>query len=326
MDSFDHGVPGQMTISDLYNPDEKLFAVSRIFARARKNMTLAEQKTFVYALTQLRFTEQTTTDNVKLDKKKLAGILGINSDPDHLSQDLYEEIKGLPIHSMIEINEKDLGLQSNGCVITTVKRLRNTISIRFNTDYMGLFTGLSDNYITMWASDIFQMRTQRGVKFYEELRQKTRTSTGTNQEGYGVRALKELFGIPKDGEGSYMRPRDQGGFNRPEFEKKVVQAICDDLKNCKMIRLITQPDGKLYEKVKQGRRVMGYRFYWEFNAYPSDVPEAITTAAGRPETNKAKSNSKKKRNAFSNFEQRDYDFAELERALLQEKTPQDEFD
>jgi hypothetical protein len=328
MDNFDNEIQEQMTITDLYNPPEKLFAVSRIFARARKMMTLAEQKTFVYALTQLRFTEEATTDCVTLDKKTLAAALGINSDPDHLSVDLYNEIKKLPEHSYIEINKKDIGLQSNGFVITAVTRLRNTVRVRFNPEYMGLFTGLTDNYIAMWSADIFQMKTKRGVQFYEELRQRTRTETGTNCEGYGVRQLKELFDIPETGEGSYMRPKEQGGFNRANFEKYVIDAICEDMRNCKMIQLITQPDGKFYEKVKNGKRVMGYRFYWTYSSRPGiataeQMQEIREVIDKNPQVLKVardivegKKKPKQKKTTFTNFEQRSYDYDELEARLL----------
>lgn len=35
-DEFDLQIEGQMSIEDLFEPPERLFAVSRIFARARK--------------------------------------------------------------------------------------------------------------------------------------------------------------------------------------------------------------------------------------------------------------------------------------------------
>ena len=164
-DNFDNEFEGQMSLTDLFEPPEKLFAVSRIFARARKEMSLAEQKTFVYALSELRFTEEATADYVKLDKKVLAGILGIKSDSDHLSVDIYENIRDLPKHSYIEINEKDLDLQSNGFIITAVTRLKNVIKIRFNREYLPLFTGLTTDYITMWSSDIFQMQSTDLMKW-----------------------------------------------------------------------------------------------------------------------------------------------------------------
>ena len=168
MDSFDDQIDGQMSIADLFEPPEKLFAVSRIFARARKDMSLAEQKTFVYALSEMRFTEEAESDCIKLNKKKLARILRITTaDTDNLSTNLYAEIKDLPRHSYIEINEKDLGLCSNGFIITAVTRFKNVVRLRFNREYLGLFTGLTSDYLTMWSADIFQMKSKRSVQFYE---------------------------------------------------------------------------------------------------------------------------------------------------------------
>ena len=332
MDIFDDQIEGQMSIEDIFEPPQRLFAVSRIFARARKDMSLAEQKTFVYALSEMRFTEEAQSDCVKLNKKKLARILGINTtDAGHLSVNLYDEIRELPRHSYIEINEKDLGLCSNGFMITAVTRFKNVVRLRFNREYLGLFTGLTSDYITMWSADIFQMKSKRSVQFYEYLRQKTDTRKDVNSEGLGVRAFKEMFGIPETGEGSYMRSAEQGGFNRTRFEQQVIQPLCDDLKNCRMINLIVQSDGKLYEKVKRGNRVAGYRFYWTFTSHPAiasaeEVHEIRKAVDADPQILKVakdivdgKKKPGRKKNSFNDFEQRKIDFDELERRLIRQE-------
>ena len=264
---FDGEISGQMSIDDLYRPPERLFAVSRIFAKARKEMSLAEQKCFVYALSQLKFTEPTKIDIIYLDKKTLARVIGINSDTDHLSVNLQRAIGELPKHSYIEISKEDKDLFDSGTIITRLTMLKNLVRIKFEREYLALFTGLSADYITMWSSDIFQMQSKRSVQFYERLRQETDTRQSVNSYGFGIKALKEMFNIPMDGDGSYMRK--DGHFDRPAFEKYVIQSLCDDLKHCKMINLVIQPDGKPYEKVKRGNRVLGYKFYWTFTAHPA---------------------------------------------------------
>ncbi len=305
----DAQIQGQMDINDLFRPPERLFAVSRIFARARKEMNLAEQKTFVYALSQLKFTEEAKTNYIKLEKKTLAQILDMKSDPDHLSVDLYNMIKDLPKHSYIEINEKDLDFQSSGFIITAVTRFKNIIRLRFNEEYMGLFTGLSTDYITMWSKDIFRMTTRRSVQFYELLRQETDTRLEINDLLYGIRAFKAMFDIPETGEGSYMRKDNH--FDRASFERYVIHPLCDDLKHCEMIKLLLQPDGKPYEKVKVGNRVIGYRFRWIFNARPkpSNLQKKEDTTAIPEHATAEKKPSKKpnKKNQFNNFPQRNYD-------------------
>lgn len=325
---FDNEMEGQVTISDLFGAEEKLFAVSRIFSRARKEMSLAEQKTFVYALSQLRFTEKAATNYVRLDKKKLAGIVGIHTDANHLSVDLHNAIKELPRHSYIEIAERDLDLYASGFIITNVVSFKNIVRIKFEEDYIGLFTDLSKDYITMWSGDIFQMTSKRSVQFYEYLRQITDTRDGVNSVGLGIKALKDMFGIPKDGKGSYMR--EKGGFDRTNFERYVIEPICEDLLKCKMITLVIQQDGKPYEKVKRGNRVDGYRFYWTYSARPAvaSAPE-VKQIQERVDTNPQllkvakdiiKGKQKKrsgiiKPNAFSEFEHRTYDMDALEQAL-----------
>lgn len=265
----DGQIDGQMDISDLFTPPERLFAVSRIFARARKDMNLAEQKTFVYALSELRFTEEAKSNVVYMDKKTLAKIVGVDSDPDHLSVDLKRAIGDLPKHSFIEIADRDLDLFDSGVLVSRVTMLKNRVRLKFEEDYLKLFTGLSRDYLTMWSADIFQMTSQRSVQFYEYLRQETDTREQTNSIGLGVKALKELFGIPASGPGSYMRAPEKGGFNRPEFEKKVILPLCEDLQKTRMIRLIVQPDGMPYRKIKRGNRVLGYEFVWSYTSHPA---------------------------------------------------------
>ena len=263
----DNQYDGQMTIADFFDPPEKLFAVSRVFARARKEMSLAEQKTFVYALTQMRFTEEPESNYVRLDKKVLANILGIHADPDHLSVEVFKHIKDIVLHSHIEIVEEEIEFWAVGVLITGIVNFKNFIRLRFNEDFLPLFTGLTTNYLTMWSSDIFKMTSARSVKFYERLRELTDTREQINKYGFGIKALKELFGIPKEGKGSYMRMK--GGFDRSQFERRVIDPLCEDMKRCRMINLVVQPDGKYYEKMKHNGRVDGYVFYWTFTSHPA---------------------------------------------------------
>ena len=267
-DKLDSQIEGQMTIEEYLNPPERLFAVSRIFARARKNMSLAEQKTFVYALSQIKFKEKAASNVVYLDKKVLARILGVTADPDHLSVNIHRLIKDLSTHSTIEIADQDRKFYDNGTVVTRVTmRETNVVRIKFEEEYLPLFTGLDNNYLTMWSSDIFRMKSIRSVQFYELLRQETDTRRAVNSIALGTKAIKDMFGIPKEGKGSYMR--EKGGFNRTQFEKKVIDPICADLQKTRMIRLVIQPDGRPYEKVKRGNKVDGYRFFWSYTSHPA---------------------------------------------------------
>lgn len=331
----DNQLDGQITLDEIMNPPKMMVAVANIFARARKHMTLNEQKTFVYALTQIKFTEEPKSEYVKLDKKVLANILGISTrDIDHLSQNLYDEIKSLPQHSFIEIADKDIDLYTSGNIISSVTKFKNYVRIHFNNEYLPLFTNLSDKYITMWSEDIFGMTSVRSVQFYELLRQMSYSEYEAGEGMYsyacGVKAFKEMFNIPKEGKGSYMR--ENGGFDRSNFEKYVIDPLCDDLSHCKMIQLVLRPDGKPYEKVKHGKRVDGYRFYWTFSAHPAvatanevrqiqervdknpkvmKIAKDILDGEGRKETKE-----EKKKNQFHNFPQRKYDYDELEKRLL----------
>ena len=62
----------QISLQEYFEENVKpnLFAVSRVFAKARKQMTLSEQKTLVYALRQIKWKEK-CPDTLYLDKKEV---------------------------------------------------------------------------------------------------------------------------------------------------------------------------------------------------------------------------------------------------------------
>ena len=320
----------QMELEEYFDNQIKpnLFAVSRIFAEARKQMNLPEYKTFTLALTSVKWKEA-CPEVLYLDKKTVANIVGVTSDTDHLSQDLKRSIGQLPLHSYLEFADKDKDVYVNGCFITTIAFYKNRIRIRMNPDYLSLFGELEKNYITMWSSDIFKMHSERSIKFYELLRGNSDTRLKTQTGMVGIKFLKELYGIPKDGKGSYMY---NGHFRRPEFEKRVIDPICEDLANTEMIQLILQPDGRYYEKIKRGGRVIGYQFFWTISSHPrlasaaevKEVQEKVDAAAQilkvAKDIVKGQKEPKKKTKSGTkfndNFTQRDYDYDALEAALL----------
>ena len=317
----------QLSLEEYFEGDVKpnLFAVSRIFAEARKQMTVSEHKTLVYALSQIKWQEK-CPDTLYLDKKELAKVVGINSDIDHLSADLNRSIGEMPKHSFLRFSDKDKGMYLNGNFVRTVAMFKNVVRIRLEEEFLGLFGNLETNFITMWSEDIFRMKTERAVLFYELLRDNSDSRFPVNEGTVSVKKFKEMFNIPKDGRGSYVT--SDGRFARTHFEKYVIDPLCEELTNTKMIRLVLQPDGKYYEKVKRGGRVIAYRFFWTVSLRPAVAsaeevkqiqervdkdPQVLKTA--KDILTGAKKRAGKK-NQFNQFSQNDYDWDQLEEELL----------
>lgn len=264
----DYEVEGQMNIFDLLDDTPKpMIAVSKVFASAIKQMTLKEWKTFVYALMHINFTEK-NSNVVRMDKWELVKHLGIESDATDLLHNLRRDIGQIHKHSSIEFIDKDRELWENGNFIERIGCYRDYVRIVFTPYYMPLFQELGKDryYITLWADDLFQMTSERSVLFYESLRLHSDTRA-TNSRIYGTKDLKNLFGIPKDGKGSYMRKN--GHLDRTGFEIKVLDPLVADLKKCKMINLLLYDDGKPYQKKYYHGRVTGYEFSWTVTDRPS---------------------------------------------------------
>lgn len=323
----------QMELEDYFKTDVQpnLFAVSRVFAEARKQMNLAEYKAFTYALSNLSW-KQDCPDTLYLDKKDVAKVVGIEADTDHLSTDLKRAIGEMPTHSFLRFSDKDSGAWLNGNFVRTVAMFKNVVRIRLESDFLPLFGNLDKEYITMWSGDIYGMHTERAVKFYELLRENSDTRLSVNEGTVGIKKFKELFDIPKEGEGSYMTK--DGHFSRTHFERRVIDPICEDLANTRMIQLILQPSGKYYEKVKRGNRVIAYKFFWTITMHPrvaaaKEVKEIQERVDKNPQVLKVakdivdgeKKAKPKKKNSFSDYkEQNKYDTKMIEKMLLQHNT------
>lgn len=267
----------QMTLEECFQEEvtPNLFGVSMIFTEARRNMTLAEYKAFALALSHHRW-DLPCPDTLYLEKKEVAKAVGINSDIDHLSVDLMRSIGEMPKHSFLKFADKDKDIYVNGCFVITIASFRNRVRIRLNPDYLGLFgclDGKESRYITMWSGDIFKMNSERAIKFYELLRENSDTREAINSGTVSIRKFKEMFDIPKEGKGSYMRSRQNGGFDRNKFEKQVIDPVCEELAKTDMIRLILQPDGKYYQKEKKGNRVNSYKFFWTIKDSKAQLEE-----------------------------------------------------
>ena len=320
-----------MTFEDYYvEVIPNLFAVGRIFAEARKQMTLNEYKAFSLALSRINWTHP-CPDTLYLNKKELAKVLDINSDIDHLSQNLKRAIGQMPHHSYLEFDENGAKHYLSGNFVRTIAMYKNVVRIRLEEDFLNLFGNLDgkqevSKYITMWSGDIFQMRSERSVLFYELLRENSDTRFLQNSGTVSIRKFKEMFNIPKSGKGSYMR--EKGGFDRANFEKRVIDPLCEDLSKTRMIQLIIQPSGKFYQKIKQGNRVIAYQFSWSITMMPKVVTafedkEVNERAVKDPKVMKVandilkgeKKPKKIKKNSFNNFEQRQYDKS-IENLLL----------
>ena len=199
-----------------------------------------------------------------------------------------------------------------------------------------LVQGLECEYITLFLRDILRFDSNidglRAYTLYEHLRMNS-DNRRTNTRIISTKEFKELFNIPKDGKGSYMR--ENGGFDRANFEKRVIEPVLKMLGACEHVVLHERgrkPNGEriYYTKIKKHGLVQGYELMYTINKYPRAVkPETIIDVQENPVDLKiaqdVKEGKKKpKKNTFNNFEGRKYDFNNLESQLLKWSTPRRE--
>ena len=325
-------VEGQITMDEWLSsePPAEMVGVSKVFARAKKKMTLPEFKTFIYCLCHIRWKDSEMPQTVYLDKTTLAKILGISLEPVHLSRSIRLQIGNLVEHSIIEFSTKDRKSWEKGALITQVSIKEDRIvGITFNPRYKGLFCNLQKDFILLWSKDVFQMQSDRSILLYEYMRLNCDTRV-TNIRIFSIEQLKEIFDIPTDGSGSYLRK--DGRFDRHSFETKVLDPVCSDLMKCQMVQLVQENgEERPYRRIKRGRKLLGYEFVWEVSNRPR-IADAHTTQETRrvieknPKVMKiavdaaagVKRGNASKPNQFTDFENQNtnIDFDALEKELL----------
>ena len=273
-------VDGQITIDEwLYSePPAEVIGVSKVFARAKKRMSLAEFKTFVYCLCHVRWKEETMPAVVCLDKRTLSKIIDVSDDPVNLSRNLRLSIGKIIEHSVIEFSSKDKTKWKRGALVTDIALNESGIvKVWFNQNYKELFCGLDKDFILMWSKDIFRMQAEKSVALYEDLRLNCDTRV-TNTRVFTLEHFKRLFGMPDKGRGSYIMK--DGRFNYKGFEQKVLDPVCADLAKCEMVQMVDTEDGRAYRKLKRGRQVIGYELVWKVTNRPR-IADAHTTQETR---------------------------------------------
>lgn len=161
-----------------------------------------------------------------------------------------------------------------------IDQSRRTITAKVNVSYRYILNEVTKNFTRFELQEFISLDSKYAKNLYRLLKQ-FRT-TGLYKVDY--QDFKRLMSIPKS-------------YSNRDINAKII-------KPC--IATLGKSFDKLHCKVlyepKRGRPVRGY----EFTFVPESVPRIRSTET---------ENLKEKSNSFHNFDQRDYDFSELEKKL-----------
>lgn len=259
----------------------QMVAMGKALMRAKKNMSLDERKLLIIALTKIKWT---TTDNVFeviISKLEIKEVLGWKCESSQLSRNVRKLADSLAKHSFIEMEGADKEKWDNGFLIPRHKGSRGNIHIFFAEQFRPLLENLTKDkdFVTIWANDIYNFKSLYAYLLFEDLRLHSDT-TRTNWRTYSTKELKNLFGIPKDGKGSYMHKNKDGKevFDRSNFEKYVLDVAIEEINNGQMVRILPfegmiatpKNKNKIYAKIKKNGFIVGYQF--KYDIYASTVP------------------------------------------------------
>lgn len=305
-----------------------LIAISKTLARAKDGMSMQEKKLMAICLSKIEWKSVANNLEIWMDKKEIMELLGSTIDSSDQSVYLRKLAQETVRHSELHFSGKDKDEWEDMPLFTRRKSTKNQLMMELYQGAADLVQGLECEYITLFLRDILRFDSNidglRAYTLYEHLRMNS-DNRRTNTRIISTKEFKELFNIPKDGKGSYMR--ENGGFDRANFEKRVIEPVLKMLGACEHVVLHERgqkPNGEriYYTKIKKHGLVQGYELMYTINKYPRAIkPETIIDVQENPVDLKiaqdVKEGKKKpKKNKFNNFEGRKYNFDNLESQLL----------
>lgn len=305
-----------------------LIAISKTLARAKDGMSMQEKKLMAICLSKIEWKNVANNLEIWMDKEEIMELLGSTIDSSDRSTYLRKLAQETVRHSELHFSGKDKDEWEDMPLFTRRKSTKNQLMMELYQGAADLVQGLDCEYITLFLRDILRFDSNidglRAYTLYEHLRMNS-DNRRTNTRIISTKEFKELFNIPKDGKGSYMR--ENGGFDRANFEKRVIEPVLKMLGACEHVVLHERgrkPNGEplYYAKIKKHGLVQGYELMYTINKYPRAIkPETIIDVQENPVDLKiaqdVKEGKKKpKKNTFNNFEGRKYDFNNLESQLL----------
>lgn len=313
-----------------------LIAISKTLARAKDGMSMQEKKLMAICLSKIEWKSVANNLEIWMDKKEIMELLGSTIDSSDQSVYLRKLAQETVRHSELHFSGKDKDEWEDMPLFTRRKSTKNQLMMELYQGAADLVQGLECEYITLFLRDILRFDSNidglRAYTLYEHLRMNS-DNRRTNTRIISTKEFKELFNIPKDGKGSYMR--ENGGFDRANFEKRVIEPVLKMLGACEHVVLHERgrkPNGEplYYTKIKKHGLVQGYELMYTINKYPRAIkPETIIDVQENPVDLKiaqdVKEGKKKpKKNTFNNFDGRKYDFNNLESQLLGNSNPRRE--
>lgn len=305
-----------------------LIAISKTLARAKDGMSMQEKKLMAICLSKIEWKNVANNLEIWMDKEEIMELLGSTIDSSDRSTYLRKLAQETVRHSELHFSGEDKDEWEDMPLFTRRKSTKNQLMMELYQGAADLVQGLECEYITLFLRDILRFDSNidglRAYTLYEHLRMNS-DNRRTNTRIISTKEFKELFNIPKDGKGSYMR--ENGGFDRANFEKRVIEPVLKMLGACEHVVLHERgrkPNGEriYYTKIKKHGLVQGYELMYTINKYPRAVkPETIIDVQENPVDLKiaqdVKEGKKKpKKNTFNNFEGRKYNFNNLESQLL----------
>lgn len=314
-----------------------LIAISKTLARAKDGMTMQERKLASIYLSKLEWKNLNNNLEIWVEKSEIMQLLNSKMDSTDQSAYLRNLAQNMVRHSELHFDGTTDGEWEDIPLFTRRKSTKNMLMIKICDDAAKLLQGLECDYITLFLSDILNFSSNidgtRAYKLYEYLRLHSDTRI-INTRVISTKELKELFDIPKDGQGSYMHfdaKQQKYIFDRTNFEKRVINPILDMVGECNHVVLHNYgtKNGKpiYYKKVKKHNLVQGYELTYSINKLPHKIKrETIIDVQAKPEVlkvaqdiidHKKTTGTTKSAKQYNNYPQRQYTVSELENLEIQ---------
>lgn len=261
----------QKTEHDVVNMSEAF--LDRFLSPQSKtsSWTILQKKIFILMVGQLK--SFGNGNKIILDNQKVMRELGWN-----YSQANFYKVGFILRDELDKMMESKLRLQDiitkkwyTGYLIVEAEGDINFTKITLNPTFMNHFNDLyylaskyKQSYFGLMKPDVMELKNDYAHRLYCDLRMqfKVKDHPITKEIVYQLPDLLQILGVDEWDyiKGGNKEENIKGKFNFYGFEKRILDVVITNINTSEQIRFNQNSKGEFYEKVKNGRRITGYKF------------------------------------------------------------------
>lgn len=245
------------------------FALTHLITAGFSEWSALQRKLFVIVLSGINWRESGNSNVIEIKNEDIMKKLDweLQKNDRRMTEILDDNLHYMAKSSYLELENPLTRERITRNLISEVKTNSFSTVVELNPKFMphleNLFSvnlATKKSFITFMQPDVLSFSSSFAYPLFLELRSCGKSGGAVNEHAITTRRLKEIFGLDED---AYMR--QDGHFDRTNFEKFVLMAAIKDINKSETITILPwdEKGSKFFSKDKVKGKVYSYIFKFQ---------------------------------------------------------------